>query len=162
MPTRWEWTDYIRKDIDMIRDAYMTKKDVEKVATPMGIEITINGNKHRVSEVEFVHNYTEMPRVIVHGNIDYNPRPDIKDVIFSPPATIVFWTDNTKTVVKADDEPYDPEKGIAMAISKKMLGDNKGKYYDIFDHYLKKWNKQFKDQALIEYLIKSIIDNENK
>lgn len=58
----------------------------------------------------------------------------IKDVIFNDPATIVIWTDNTKTVVKADGEPFDPEKGLAMAISKKFFG-NKGYYYDIF----KKW-----------------------
>ena len=134
-----EWTNYIRKD------NYMTEKAVKRAMTPTGVEITINGNNHFVSEVEFVQNYMEMPRVIVHGNIDYKPRPDIKDVIFSPPATIVFWTDNTKTVVKADDEPYDPEKGIAMAISKKMLGDNKYEYYNIFKHWLKKWNKQKKE-----------------
>lgn len=70
--------------------------------------------------------------------------PTIKDIIFNPPATIVFWSDNTKTVVKSIDEAYDPEKGIAMAISKKMMGDNKFEYYHIFLHWLKKWNKQQK------------------
>ena len=68
--------------------------------------------------------------------------PEIKDIIFNPPATIVFWSDNTKTVVKAlEGDIYDPEKGIAMAISKKMLG-NKYDYYHAFAHYLKKWDKQ--------------------
>ena len=63
----------------------------------------------------------------------------IKDVIFNPPATIVFWSDNTKTVVRTHgDDPYDPEKGLAMAISKKMLG-NKYDYYHTFLHHLKKW-----------------------
>lgn len=66
----------------------------------------------------------------------------ITNVIFNPPATIVFWSDKTKTVVKCDynQEPYDPEKGIAMAISKKMLGDNKYEYYNVFKHWLKRWN----------------------
>lgn len=50
------------------------------------------------------------------------------------PATIVFWEDGTKTVVKCKNEKFDPEKGLAMAFSKKMLG-NKGNYYNIF----KKW-----------------------
>lgn len=63
--------------------------------------------------------------------------PEIKDVIFNDPATIVFWADGTKTVVKADNEPYDPEKGLAMAISKKVLG-NKHEYYHTFLHWLKK------------------------
>ncbi len=69
----------------------------------------------------------------------------IENVIFNNPATIVFWSDGTKTVVKADGEPYDPEKGIAMAIVKKTMGDNKYEYYHIFLHWLKKWNKQQKD-----------------
>ena len=60
----------------------------------------------------------------------------IKDVIFNDPATIVFWSDGTKTVVKAQyNEMFDPEKGLAMAISKKTLG-NKGNYYKEFDKWL--------------------------
>lgn len=58
--------------------------------------------------------------------------PEIKKVIFNNPATIVFWADNTKTVVKCgEDEMFDPEKGLAMAISKKALG-NSGRYFEIF------------------------------
>lgn len=61
----------------------------------------------------------------------------IMDVIFNGPATIVIWSDNTKTVVKAQDgEKIDYEKGLAMAISKKFLG-NKGNYYNTFEKYLK-------------------------
>ena len=45
----------------------------------------------------------------------------LKKVIFSPPATIVFWKDGTKTVVKAENEPFDAEKGFAMAVAKKFL-----------------------------------------
>lgn len=61
--------------------------------------------------------------------------PKIKNVIYNDPATIVFWEDGTKTVVKCKwNEKFDPEKGLAMAFSKKMLG-NKGNYYNIF----KKW-----------------------
>ena len=51
---------------------------------------------------------------------------NIRKVIFNDPATIVFWLDGTKTIVKkADDEPWDPEKGLAMAIIKKYFGTNK-------------------------------------
>ena len=60
--------------------------------------------------------------------------PKITNVIFNDPATIVFWSDGDKTVVKATDETFDPEKGLAMAIAKKALG-NKGNYYEEF----KKW-----------------------
>lgn len=79
---------------------------------------------------------------------EVNLLPSIKDVIFNPPATIVFWSDDTKTVVRAQgDDIYDPEKGIAMAISKKLLG-NKYDYYHTFQCYLKKWNKQQEDNSM--------------
>lgn len=49
--------------------------------------------------------------------------PNIEKVIFNKPATIVFWTDGTKTVVKcSDDDVWDEEKGLAMAICKKLIG----------------------------------------
>ena len=58
----------------------------------------------------------------------------IERVIFNAPATIVIWKDGSKTVVKCAKEDFDPEKGLAMAIAKKALG-NKGSYYSVF----KKW-----------------------
>ena len=61
--------------------------------------------------------------------------PEIKNVIFNDPATIVFWEDGTKTVVKCQDgDEFDPEKGLAMAIAKKAYGNN-GNYCN----KLKKW-----------------------
>lgn len=61
--------------------------------------------------------------------------PEIKNVIFNDPATIVFWEDGTKTVVKCQNgDEFDPEKGLAMAIAKKAYG-NKGSYCN----KLKKW-----------------------
>lgn len=66
---------------------------------------------------------------------------EIKDVIFNDPATIVLWADGTKTVVKAENEPFDPEKGLAMAISKRALGD-KYNYYDTFKKYVGRYEKK--------------------
>jgi len=48
----------------------------------------------------------------------------IDRVIFHDPATIVIWKDKTKTVVKCHDEPFDREKGLAMCIAKKVLGQD--------------------------------------
>lgn len=64
----------------------------------------------------------------------YSLGTNIKKVIFNNPATIVFWSDGSKTVVKAHNDDYDLEKGLAMAIAKKALG-NEGNYYNVF----KKW-----------------------
>lgn len=74
----------------------------------------------------------------------------IKNVIFNDPATIVFWSDNTKTVVKAQDEPFDPEKGLAIAICKKALG-NEGNYYN----EIKKWLPKEKNETIIGKVITS-------
>lgn len=68
-------------------------------------------------------------------------RPKIKKVIFNPPATVVLWKDGTKTVVKAQDEDFDPEKGLAMAISKKALG-NQGNYCNEIKKWVEKWTSE--------------------
>lgn len=65
----------------------------------------------------------------------------IKKVYFNPPVTVVIWEDGTKTIVRTqDDDMFDPEKGLAMAISKKVLGNN-GNYYDEF----KKWLEPYRE-----------------
>lgn len=61
----------------------------------------------------------------------------IRKVIFNNPATIVLWSDGTKTVVKCGpDDIFDKEKGLAMAIVKKMAG-NDSRFHKVF----KKWCK---------------------
>lgn len=74
-----------------------------------------------------------MPIYVGYGKTVY-----IENVIFNKPATIVFWSDGTKTVVKKQkgDKKFDPEKGLAMAISKKIMG-NKGNFNNIFKEWVK-------------------------
>jgi len=66
---------------------------------------------------------------------------EIKQVIFNNPATVVFWMDGTKTVVKAVNEDFDPEKGLAMAIVKKVYG-NMGSYYNQFKKHIQPYHTQ--------------------
>lgn len=62
----------------------------------------------------------------------------VKKVIFNNPATIIFWDDKTKTVVKCQDgDTFDKEKGFVMAYLKKMLG-NKNE----FNKEIHKWVKE--------------------
>lgn len=76
--------------------------------------------------------------------------PFIKQVVFHDPATIVYWTDGTRTVVKCQDgDIYDPEKGLAMAISKKALG-NKGNYCNVFKQWLPEDEVKTLDQRIID------------
>ena len=80
--------------------------------------------------------YTSYSSYYVGGVSESNVK--IEKVIFNDPATIVLWSDGTKTVVKCQDgDIFDPEKGLAMAISKKAMG-NKGNYCD----QIKKWTKK--------------------
>lgn len=47
----------------------------------------------------------------------------IKEVLYSPSATIVFWSDNTKTSSKVDDmDTYNPYTGLVLCVLKKMYG----------------------------------------
>lgn len=71
-------------------------------------------------------------------------KPKISKVIFNNPATIVMWSDGTKTVVKCgENDDFDPEKGIAMACMKKLLGTNKtgSNYLDGVKNYISKWEE---------------------
>lgn len=85
-------------------------------------------------QMEFEFSVTVDPRFAVE-----NTMLSIKNVIFNSPATIVFWGDGSKTVVKCQDgEEYDPEKGLTMAFFKRMH-NNKGHYFE----EIKKWVEQY-------------------
>lgn len=67
----------------------------------------------------------------------------IKRVIFNPPATIVYWSDGSKTVVKCNvNDIFDPEKGLAMAIAKRCIG-NTSAYYAEIRHWVAECGKDY-------------------
>ena len=87
----------------------------------------------------------------VTGLLSTDIRNCIKDVIFNDRATIVFWSDNTKTVVKRSEmDDQDPEKGLAMCICKKVFG-NKGNYYEVFKKLLPKEEENESDLPKIAF-----------
>lgn len=68
--------------------------------------------------------------------------PGIAKVIYNPPATIIIWSDKTKTVVKCcENDIYDPEKGFAMAVIKKLCGNDSALFHKLF----KTWALESKD-----------------
>lgn len=105
-----------------------------EMMTPRKAGITINPYTNLLKQIE--RNEDMNRRITLEGRNSMR----IKNVIFNNPATIVFWNDGTKTVVKAENESFDPEKGLAMAIAKKSLG-NKGDYYNEFKKWLPKETK---------------------
>lgn len=75
-------------------------------------------------------------------NAERKNNMSIKKVYFNDPVTVVLWEDGTKTIVRSGEgDIYDPEKGLAMAIAKKALG-NQGNYYELF----KKWLPEEKEE----------------
>ena len=52
--------------------------------------------------------------------------PEVSRIIFNPPATIIMWSDGSKTVVKTTaDEDFDEEKGLGMAVLLKLFGSRR-------------------------------------
>ena len=46
----------------------------------------------------------------------------IKKVIYNDPATIVFWSDGTKTICKCNDgDIYNAEQGLVLCVLKKVV-----------------------------------------
>lgn len=78
-------------------------------------------------------------------------KASIHKIIFNGPATVVFWTDGTKTVVRYNDETEtidDREKAVFAACAKKLLGTNAtgSNYLDCikpaFDAAQEEWAKR--------------------
>ena len=81
------------------------------------------------------------------NEVQYNLPGNVGDtyltkVIYNNPATIAFWEDGSKTIVKVQDgDTFDKEKGLAMALLKKLLGNN-GNYYK----EIKRWTEDENDR----------------
>ena len=58
----------------------------------------------------------------------------IDHIIYSNPATIVFWSDGEKTVVKCyAPDKYDKKTGVLLCCAKRLLGNDKNWYNQIAD-----------------------------
>lgn len=131
------------------------------VNTNMNIDVRVlhDGIYYRPSSVHVEHSFGCTPMLEIKCPVDhvaYNtiePKkklnlktPGIRKVVFNPPATIVLWDDDTKTVVKCgENDMFDPEKGLSMAITKKALG-NTGHYFET----IKRWTKNYVDPTEYE------------
>ena len=83
-------------------------------------------------EIKFVYKKPILHHIYANNYLNFFPNniPEVKKIIFNDPATIVYWKDGTKTVVKCQkDDNFDQEKGFAMAFLKKCWG-NKGNFND--------------------------------
>lgn len=66
------------------------------------------------------------------------PLPQISSVIFHDPATIVYWSDGTKTVVKCQaGDMFSAETGLTTAMLKKFMGND-----NTFNRVINDWLKR--------------------
>ena len=84
-----------------------------------------------VNEEENEMNYNHIPARVtnnhmkIHAPIPIIKIPEISKVVFNNPATIVFWADGTKTVVKCmEGQEFNEYYGVACAIMKRFFGNN--------------------------------------
>ena len=70
----------------------------------------------------------------------------IEKIMYKPPATIVFWNDNTKTVAVCEKgDVYNKELGFALCVLKKKYGNKK--VHDMLDKYVHSVSKD--DGAMV-------------
>ena len=122
-----------RKNVDVIGSYKGTTLDLG-TATAYGIKYDDYDNQPRSVIIDFDH-INNIPSVRITNVIKQYP-PKVKKIIFSNMATIVFWGDNTKTVVKCSDEDYyDPYAAVAQAFMKKLFGSN-NQFKKMVDQFL--------------------------
>lgn len=80
----------------------------------------------------------------------------IDKVVYSPPATIVFWKDGSKTVVKcSENDVFDPLAGIAFALMRKVYG----KEYRSIEKYAKEYEKMHPPVDISVMPLDSLLDD---
>ena len=131
------------------RFAFFNEKELHKY------DIGIKNLKEKLTEIsEYCDNDALVTEDIFnHFNTRYGipTVPGINKVIFNNPATIVFWNDGTKTIVKCkENDSFDPEKGLAMAIAKYHFG-NDNTFHKVMKSWLPKEEKTNDSDALNEY-----------
>lgn len=140
------------------------------ITTGTGVEMTTTGWPSTRTDTKTTNIYTyDIPAKDIVKAIERNTYGDnkgkkmkgissvnFKKVIFNDPATIIIWSDGTKTIVKAmEDDIYDPMVGLAMCICKKVLGPE---YKRIFRKYEKQYDEQIENEVSM-FDIRDEIDN---
>ena len=111
-------------------------------------DLYTNIMRYRSRDMSYLPITSSVLDMFTPNQIRNNVWPSIKKVIFNNPATIVLWSDNTKTVVKCKEgDTFNEELGLAMCISKKYLGNK-------FHAEFKKWvpEKEIDDRTLKELI----------
>lgn len=122
--------EYFADEMDKVKpfDEYFSNER-EKVRRKMWMSANWNNNMGLDSLAKF---YSDSIVKVDVNKPTKEALPKPEKVIFSGRATIAFWPDGTKTVVKCKiGDFWDQQTGIAMAVLKKLYGtsDSKGNYW---------------------------------
>lgn len=125
----------------------MSRWASEVPTTPMTVT-EIDGHTHKMEETM----YSFHDRWLRPAKLEFREKGlGIERVLFNDPATIVFWTDGTKTVVKCrKGDVWDAEKGLAMACAKKLMGNRDGYHKKLATHYKKErvWEEEMDTEQI--------------
>lgn len=135
-------------------DKSLAEKKFKKVTIECEDGTTYAGTIRSICGNQYLHKSICVEAMIVDKPVGAY---GIEKVLFQNPATIVFWSDGTKTVVNCMDnveikkkvvdgkevtirkpkkaDTYSKEAGLAMAIVKKWAGNN-GNYNNIFREFI--------------------------
>lgn len=121
--------------------AVKTKTDISKEETKMATYDEKTGKRY--------YDYTQ-------ASAAYRSAFGIDKVVYSPPATIVFWKDGSKTVVKcSENDVFDPLAGIAFALMRKVYG----KEYRSIEKYAKEYEKLHPAVDISAMALDSLLDD---
>lgn len=108
---------------DYYNDAFNISLDLDEFN-----QILDNLIRHQKSVQEAAKQKMETPdfKQTTHiCNCNCRKLPEIDNIIFSDPVTVVFWSDGTKTTVKASNgDKFSKELGIVYSVFKKLFGPN--------------------------------------
>lgn len=128
----WVWHDVddVASDYPRITFSVNTKPDLETEKARK--EFLKNLALPHVTDMSVKDFVLPLSEIAKHKG---NTLPEIKKVIFNDPATIVYWTDGTKTVVKCmEGDVYTKWSGLALCICKKLMGDD---FHKAFKYWCK-------------------------
>jgi hypothetical protein len=127
--------------LDIINELY-NDKEIEKKEDKIELSASVpqkgKFNSIDSSAINTDDYFTFVPKEAVILK-SYNPKkvfnvPNVEKVLFRNPATIVWFSDGTKSVaICGYDDVYDKETGMAICLCKRMLGNKE--YRELMDKW---------------------------
>ena len=110
---------YASTDMDSLGTHYLLDPEqVVAISKPVFQRMLNACSKARKDVHDYIQKDSEFTAKL-HRQFRFAP----KEIIYNDAATIVFWTDGTKTVVKCNEnDVYSEYAGFAAAVAKKMYG----------------------------------------